>query len=60
MSRSRGATSLTIRSPIRIVPSVISSSPATMRRSVDFPEPDGPTTRTYGRSVWTTSLADAG
>src|SRR3954452_8231854 len=43
MSRSRGGMSLTTRSPIRISPSVVSSSPATMRSAVDLPEPDGPT-----------------
>ena len=43
MSRSFGATSLTTRSPIRIVPAVASSSPATIRSAVDLPEPDGPT-----------------
>src|ERR1043165_614910 len=43
MSRSRGATSFTTRSPIRISPSVISSSPAIIRSTVDFPQPDGPT-----------------
>ena len=43
MSRSFGATSLTTRSAIRIVPSVVSSSPATIRSAVDLPEPDGPT-----------------
>ena len=31
------------RSPIEIVPSVISSRPAIIRSSVDFPQPDGPT-----------------
>ena len=30
-------------SPIRIVPVVISSSPATIRSRVVFPHPDGPT-----------------
>src|SRR5215212_11374174 len=43
MSRSRGATRLTTRSPIRISPSVTDSSPASIRRAVVLPEPDGPT-----------------
>src|SRR5262249_22925031 len=43
MSRSLGGRSLTTRSPIEISPDVISSSPATMRRVVDLPHPDGPT-----------------
>jgi hypothetical protein len=37
MSRFFGGTSLTIRSPMRMTPSVISSSPATMRSVVDLP-----------------------
>src|SRR3954469_6829075 len=43
MSRSRGARSFTTSSPIRMTPSVISSSPATIRNAVDFPQPEGPT-----------------
>src|SRR5205823_7086788 len=43
MSRSLGASWLTVRSPIRMVPDVISSSPATMRSAVVLPHPDGPT-----------------
>src|SRR5688500_11103863 len=45
MARSRffASTSLTTRSPMRITTSVASSSPATMRRTVVFPHPDGPT-----------------
>src|SRR5690349_14992238 len=43
MSRSLGATSLTTRSPIEIAPEDASSSPATIRRAVDLPLPDGPT-----------------
>jgi hypothetical protein len=34
---------LTTLSPIWISPPVIVSSPATMRSSVDLPQPDGPT-----------------
>ncbi len=42
MSRFAGETSLTTRSPIRIVPVVGVSSPATIRRAVVLPHPDGP------------------
>src|SRR3954454_21601882 len=41
--RSRGARSLTRRSPITMSPEVMSSSPTIIRSSVDFPHPDGPT-----------------
>src|SRR5215468_3908158 len=43
MSRSRAGTSFTVRSPILISPSVISSSPASIRSAVDLPQPEGPT-----------------
>ena len=43
MSRSLGWRLLTTRSPIRMDPSESVSSPATMRRAVVFPQPDGPT-----------------
>src|SRR6185312_10825783 len=43
MSRSFGVRSLTITSPIRISPSLISSSPASIRRAVVLPQPEGPT-----------------
>ena len=43
MSRSLGSSSLTTRSPMTISPLVIASSPATMRSSVDLPQPEGPT-----------------
>ena len=46
MSRSFGATLLTTRPPIAISPAVIVSSPAIMASSVDFPQPDGPTSTT--------------
>ena len=42
MSRSFGGTLFTTRSPIRMSPCEICSSPAIMRSSVDFPQPDGP------------------
>src|SRR5580765_6226028 len=43
MSRSFGETSFTMRPSIVIVPSLMSSSPATMRSAVVLPQPDGPT-----------------
>ena len=50
MSRSFGGRLLTTRSPIRISPAVIFSSPAIMRSSVDLPQPDGPTSTTNSPS----------
>src|SRR4029450_2984544 len=44
MSRSGGATSFTTSPPIRTSPLVARSRPAAMRRTVVFPDPDGPTT----------------
>src|ERR1044072_236055 len=43
MSRSFGATSFTMRSPILMSPPVISSNPARQRKAVVLPQPDGPT-----------------
>src|SRR5262245_59845390 len=43
MLRSIGGRSFTTSSPMRISPEVISSRPATMRKVVVFPQPDGPT-----------------
>src|SRR5262245_27987041 len=43
MSRWGGSKSVTSTPPIETVPSVTSSSPAIIRKSVDFPQPDGPT-----------------
>ncbi len=50
MSRSFGATSFTRRSPIRISPPEISSSPAIIRSVVDLPQPEGPTSTTSSLS----------
>src|SRR3954447_12209496 len=50
MSRSFGVRSFTTRSPIEILPSVISSRPATMRSAVVFPQPEGPTRTTNSPS----------
>src|SRR3954468_11316474 len=41
--RSRGARSLTFLPPMTMSPEVMSSRPTIIRRSVDFPQPDGPT-----------------
>src|SRR5688572_3747520 len=41
--RSRGGLSLTFWSPITTSPEVTSSRPTIIRRTVDFPHPDGPT-----------------
>ena len=51
MSRSLGSTSFTTRPAIDTVPEVISSSPAIIRRRVDLPQPDGPTSATNSPSA---------
>src|SRR5262249_480588 len=43
MSRSFGVSSFTSLPPIRRMPLVMSSSPATIRSAVVLPQPDGPT-----------------
>src|SRR5688572_18895604 len=43
MSRSLESTSFTTRPSIAMLPELMSSSPASMRSSVDLPQPDGPT-----------------
>ena len=50
-SRSRGGTSLTTRSPISTLPSLIVSRPAIMRSAVVLPQPDGPTKTTNSPSA---------
>src|SRR6185437_8650441 len=50
-SRSRGDTALTTWSPKLMRPLVIVSSPATIRRVVVFPQPDGPTSTTNSPSA---------
>ena len=50
MSRSLGWTLFTTRLPIEMVPEVMFSSPASMRRSVDLPQPEGPTSTTNAPS----------
>ena len=56
MSRSLGGTSLTSLPSMYSSPLVISSRPATMRRVVDLPQPDGPT-RTTNSLSWMVMLA---
>src|SRR6516225_5028180 len=51
MSRSRGDTPLTTSPPMAMAPAVGSSSPATIRRAVVFPQPDGPTRTMNSPSV---------
>ena len=53
MSRSLGITSLTTRPPIEISPPEIISRPAIIRRSVDLPQPEGPTRTTN----WPSSMS---
>src|SRR5580698_8458378 len=56
MSRSRGGTSLTTSPAIRISPPVISSRPAIMRKVVDLPQPEGPTSTTNSWSAMSRSM----
>src|SRR6201999_3492423 len=56
MSRSLGGTSLTRSPPIMISPSVMSSSPAIIRKVVDLPQPDGPTSTTNSWSAMSRSM----
>src|SRR5262249_21067685 len=56
MSRSFGGTSLTRSPPIQISPEVASSSPAIMRRVVDLPQPEGPTSTTNSLSAMSRSM----
>jgi hypothetical protein len=51
MLRSLGSRLFTTRSPMEISPEVISSRPATMRSSVDLPQPEGPTITTNSPSL---------
>src|SRR5216117_67866 len=57
MSRCLGGPRLTTLPPIATSPSLISSSPATMRSSVDLPQPDGPTSTQNSPSATVTSTA---
>ena len=51
ISRSFGATSFTVLSPIEISPSVMSSRPATILSRVVLPQPEGPTRTTNSPSL---------
>src|SRR5947209_17081667 len=55
MSRCLGGTRFTTLPPIATSPSLISSSPAIMRSSVDLPQPDGPTSTQNSPSAMATS-----
>src|ERR1700736_1647643 len=57
MARSLGGTSLTTRSPMRILPSVMSSNPAIMRSAVDLPQPEGPTRTMNSLSLISTFMS---
>jgi hypothetical protein len=56
-SRAFGGSSVTSRPPIHTKPSSTSSRPASMRRAVDFPEPDGPTSTISSPLAISTSRA---
>jgi hypothetical protein len=46
--------------PMEMVPALISSRPATMRKVVDFPQPEGPTSTMNSRSLmWRLTLLTA-
>ena len=54
--RLAGASSVTSRPSMLIVPPVVSSSPAISRSSVDLPQPDGPTKTTNSPSSMSRSM----
>src|SRR5512132_2509602 len=56
MSRSLGGTLLTTRPPIAISPLLISSRPASIRNSVDLPQPDGPTSTVNSPSAMSNEM----
>src|SRR6185436_7135350 len=61
MSRFFGGSYVTSRPPMSTPPSSTSSSPASMRSAVVFPEPDGPTRTTNSPSaMWRSSASTAG
>src|SRR5882724_8100055 len=55
--RLAGGMRVTSCSPISTVPVVTSSSPAINRRSVDFPQPEGPTNTQNSASAMTRSIS---
>src|ERR1019366_142757 len=56
MSRSLDSTSLTTWPSMAIVPPLISSSPASMRSSVDLPQPEGPTSTVNSPSAMSKAM----
>ena len=56
MSRSLDSTSFTTRPSMAIVPAVMSSRPASMRSSVDLPQPDGPTSTMNSPSAMSSEM----
>src|SRR4051812_3916836 len=54
MSRSFGSSRFTTRPPILTSPAVTASSPATRRRKVDLPQPEGPSTTIISPSATAT------
>src|SRR4030095_14959748 len=56
MSRSFESTSLTTRPSMAISPAPMSSSPASMRSSVDLPQPDGPTSTMNSPSAMSSEM----
>ena len=56
MSRSLGGVWVMSRSPMKIFPALISSSPASIRRVVDFPQPEGPTSTMNSPSAISRSI----
>src|SRR6266545_3335020 len=57
MPRARGGRSVTTLPPMRTSPRVGSSSPAIIRRSVDFPDPEGPRKTRNSPSAMTRSTS---
>src|SRR3954454_8681848 len=57
MSRFFGGTCVTSLSPIRMLPAVTSSRPASARRDVDLPQPEGPTRTRNSPSAMSRSSA---
>src|SRR4051794_36592777 len=56
MSRSFGGMCVTSRSPMKMCPSLTSSSPASIRSVVDLPHPDGPTSTMNSPSAISRSM----
>ena len=57
ISRSEGCTSVTSRPAMPTVPSLMVSRPEIIRRSVDFPQPDGPTKTTNSPSLISSEIS---